>query len=131
MTKRRSLIAVVDDEASVRTTLGRLLRLADYEVAAFGSRRGLSRLACDAASRLRRFSTCTCRGSPGFDVQCAAARRAQSTFPSCSSPRATIVALDQTVPQAGGVTLLRKPFSNDELLAAVGAALSRSCGGAS
>ena len=28
-------IAIVDDEASVRTMLGRLLRLADYEVAAF------------------------------------------------------------------------------------------------
>ncbi len=30
-------VAVVDDEASVRTALGRLLRLADYEVAAFES----------------------------------------------------------------------------------------------
>ena len=29
----RNCIAVVDDEASVRTALGRLLRLADYEVA--------------------------------------------------------------------------------------------------
>jgi CheY-like chemotaxis protein len=28
-------VAVVDDEAPVRTALGRLLRLADYEVAAF------------------------------------------------------------------------------------------------
>jgi FixJ family two-component response regulator len=28
-------IAVVDDEAPVRTMLGRLLRLADYEVAAY------------------------------------------------------------------------------------------------
>jgi FixJ family two-component response regulator len=30
-------VAVVDDEASVRTALGRLLRLADYEVTAFAS----------------------------------------------------------------------------------------------
>ena len=30
-------IAVVDDEASVRTALGRLLRLAQYDVKAFAS----------------------------------------------------------------------------------------------
>ena len=37
MTSCGLYIAVVDDEAPVRTALGRLLRLADYDVAAFGS----------------------------------------------------------------------------------------------
>ena len=37
MTSDGPYVAVVDDEASVRTALGRLLRLADYEVAAFAS----------------------------------------------------------------------------------------------
>ena len=37
MTSDSPYVAVVDDEASVRTALGRLLRLADYHVAAFAS----------------------------------------------------------------------------------------------
>ncbi len=37
MKSAASFIAVVDDEASVRTMPGRLLRLADYEVVGFGS----------------------------------------------------------------------------------------------
>ena len=37
MTSAVRCIAVVDDDPSVRIALGRLLRLADYEVAAFGS----------------------------------------------------------------------------------------------
>jgi FixJ family two-component response regulator len=35
------------------------------------------------------------------------------------------VGLDRSVLEAGGVTLLRKPFSNDALLEAVTAALGR------
>ena len=41
------------------------------------------------------------------------------------------VGLDRAFVEAGGVTLLRKPFSNDALLEAVGAALGRTRWGSS
>ena len=122
MTSAGPYIAVVDDEASVRTALGRLLRLADYEVAAFASRRGVSRVARDAPSRLR-----DSRRAHGRALRLRRARRSYAPR-TCDVPVVFITAsddpaLDRTVAEAGGVTLLRKPFSNDALLEAVGAAL--------
>ena len=121
MTKSGLYIAVVDDEASVRTALGRLLRLADYEVTAFAS--GEDFLASLATHR----PDCAILdvhmpGLSGFDVQarlCAAKSDVPVVFITASDD----LALDQKVHAAGGATLLRKPFSNDALLAAVGAAL--------
>ena len=121
MTKPGPLIAVVDDEASVRTALGRLLRLADYKVADFGS--GEDFLAWLATHR----PDCVILdvhmpGLSGFDVQaklCAAKSDVPVVFITASDD----IALDQKVLAAGGATLLRKPFSNDALLAALGAAL--------
>ena len=121
MTSAGPCIAVVDDEASVRTALRRLLRLADYEVAAFAS--GEDFLASLATQR----PDCAILdihmpGLSGLDVQarlCAARSDVAVVFITASDDRA----LDQKVLAAGGATLLRKPFSNDMLLAAVGAAL--------
>ena len=112
---------MVDDEASVRTALGRLLRLADYEVAAFAS--GEEFLASLATHR----PDCAILdvhmpGLSGFDVQ-ARLRAAKSDVPVVFITASDDLALDQKVLAAGGATLLRKPFSNDALLAAVGAAL--------
>ncbi len=117
-------IAVVDDEASVRTMLGRLLRLADYEVVGFGSGDDF------IASLSKRQPDCVILdvhmpGLTGFDVQsrlCAAHVDIPVVFITASDD----LSLDAKVQQAGGVKLLRKPFSNDELLEAVRAALSRS-----
>ena len=114
---------MVDDEASVRTALGRLLRLADYEVAAFGSGEDF------LASLATRRPDCAILdvhmpGLSGFDVQarlCAAHSDVPVVFITASDD----LALDQKVLAAGAATLLRKPFSNDALLAAVGAALRR------
>jgi len=120
------LVAVVDDEVSVRTALGRLLRLADYEVAAFGSgEEFLSSLA-------KRHPHCVIldvhmTGISGFDVKarlCAAHIDIPVVFITASDE----IALDRAVREAGGARLLRKPFSNDELLDAVGTALrSKAC----
>jgi FixJ family two-component response regulator len=117
----RPLIAVVDDEAGVRTMLRRVLRHADYEVAAFASGEdflaslaahvpgcvvldvhmpGLSGL--EAHSRMR---------SLGFAVP--------AIFITASDDRT----LDHKVLDAKGVALLRKPFPSDRLLEAVDSAL--------
>ena len=121
MTNAGPLIAVVDDEASVRTALGRLLRLADYKVAAFGS--GEDFLASLATHR----PACAILdvhmpGLSGFDVQ-ARLRGARSDIPVVFITASDDLALDEKVAAAGGAKLLRKPFPNDALLAAVGAAL--------
>ena len=122
-------IAVVDDEASVRIMLGRLLRLADYEVAAFDSGDDF------IASLAKRRPDCIILdmhmpGLSGFDVQsrmCATHIDIPVVFITASDD----FALDGKVQQAGGVKLLRKPFSNDELLDAVGAMLQRRSSGMS
>ena len=116
-------IAVVDDEAPVRTMLGRLLRLADYEVAAYGCGDEF------IASLATRRPECVILdvhmpGLSGFDVQsrmCTAGVDIPVVFITASDD----LALDAKVQQVGGVKLLRKPFSNDDLLEAVGAALER------
>jgi FixJ family two-component response regulator len=119
-------IAVVDDEAPVRTMLGRLLRLADYEVAAFGCGDDF------IASLAKRHPDCVILdvhmpGLSGFDVK-ARMSAAHIDIPVVFITASDDLALEGKVQQAGGVKLLRKPFSNDELLDAVGAALQRRLG---
>jgi FixJ family two-component response regulator len=121
VTKSGPHIAVVDDEASVRTALRRLLRLADFEVVAFASGEDF------LASLATRRPDCAILdvhmpGLSGLDVQarlCAAHSDVPVVFITASDDPA----LDQKVLAAGGAALLRKPFSNDALLAAIGAAL--------
>lgn len=106
--------------------LGRLLRLADYEVAAFGCGDDF------IASLAKRHPDCVILdvhmpGLSGFDVRsrmCAEHIDIPVVFITASDD----LALDRKVQQAGGVQLLRKPFSSDELLDAIGAALSRRSG---
>ena len=122
-------IAVVDDEASVRTMLGRLLRLADYEVVAFGCGDDF------IASLASRRPDCVILdvhmpGLSGFDVL-SRMHAAQVDVPTVFITASDDLALDRRVLQAGGVALLRKPFSNDALLDAIDAALRRSQGNAS
>jgi FixJ family two-component response regulator len=125
MTVAVPLIAVVDDEAPVRTALGRLLRLADYEVAAFGS--GEDFLASLAARK----PACVILdvhmpGLSGLAVQ-SRLRAMHIEVPAIYITASDDLELDRSVREAGGARLLRKPFSNDELLAAVGAVLVAAC----
>jgi FixJ family two-component response regulator len=126
VTRTDPCIAVVDDEAPVRTALGRLLRLADYEVAAFASGEEF------LASLTTRRPDCAILdvhmpGASGFDVK-AQLRAAHADVPVVFITASDDLALEQKALEAGGITLLRKPFSNDALLEAVGAALrSRAC----
>ena len=121
MTSDGPYVAVVDDEASVRTALGRLLRLADYEVAAFAS--GDAFLASLAA----RLPACAVidihmDGLSGFETK-ARLTAAHADVPVVFITASDDAALERSVADAGGVTLLRKPFSNDALIEAVDTAL--------
>ena len=115
-------VAVVDDEAPVRTALGRLLRLADYDVAAFGC--GDEFLAAAAARR----PDCVVldvnmHGPPGFDTQWRLAV-VHADLPVVFITASDDPAFEQQARDSGS-ELLRKPFSNDVLLEAVGKALDK------
>jgi two-component system response regulator FixJ len=114
-------VAVVDDEAQVRVALGRLLRLADYEVAGYAS--GEEFLASLAQS----LPDCALLdiNMPGLDgLQVLARLRADRV----ALPVVVITASDDPAVErdallAGGRRVLHKPFDNAELLAAVDDAL--------
>lgn len=113
-------VAVVDDEAPVRTALARLLRLSDYEVTTFAC--GDEFLAALAARR----PDCAVLdvnmpGLSGFDVQARLAA-AHIDLPVVFITAGDEPALDQQARDCGG-ELLRKPFSNDVLLGAISKAL--------
>jgi len=124
-----SYIALVDDEARVRTALIRLLRLADFEVSAFPSGEAF------LASLDARHPDCVILdmrmpGLSGLDVQ-ARLRAARIRIPVVFMTAADDPALEQAAQEAGGAWLLRKPFSDAELLHAIGSALRITPGDAS
>ena len=127
MTSRGPYVAVVDDEASVRTALGRLLRLADYEVAAFASGEAF------LASLATRRPDCAIvdihmDGLSGLETK-ARLCDLHSDVPVVFITASDDVGLDRSVAEADGVALLRKPFTSDALVGAVDAALRRKAPG--
>jgi len=118
-------IAVVDDEAPVRTAVGRLLRLEDYEVAVF---------ACGdeflAALDSRRpdcvVLDINMPGLSGIDVQ-SRLKAAHVELPIVFITASDDPAFEQQASDSGSA-LLRKPFSNETLLQAVGNALEKQSG---
>jgi FixJ family two-component response regulator len=117
------LIAVVDDEAPVRAMLGRVLRLADYEVAAFGSGEEFLN------SLVVRVPACVILdvhmpGLSGFDAA-ARLRSACHEVPIVFITASDDAALDRAATAAGDSVLLRKPFPADSLLTEINAALRR------
>ena len=121
MTQADRWIAVVDDEASVRVALGRLVRLAGFKFAAFASgEEFLSSLA-------ERVPDCVILDVhmprlSGLDVQLRL-HEGNVALPIVFITASDDVALGRTALEAGAVRLLRKPFSNDDLLEAIDAAL--------
>jgi FixJ family two-component response regulator len=111
---------VVDDEAPVRIALGRLLRLADYavDVCASGDEFLASRATSHPACVLLDVHM---PGLTGFDVV-KRMRDARIAIPVVFITASDAREIDQTASQCGA-KLLRKPFSNNVLLAAVEAAL--------
>jgi FixJ family two-component response regulator len=129
VTRANFCVAVVDDEAAVRTALGRLLRLADYEVAAFASGDALfAWLATHVAACV--ILDVHMPGASGFDVH-SRLRAAHVDLPAVFITASDDPALELTAREAGAAALLRKPFSNDSLLDAVDAAIRSKRGDAS
>lgn len=121
MSKANALIAVVDDEPPVRTMLRRALRLADYEVATFGS--GEEFLA--ALPTLQPACIVLDIRMPalsGFDVE-RRMREMNVRPPLILITASDDAAIDRSAAGVCAVRLLRKPFSTDALLAAVREAL--------
>lgn len=122
MGKVNSLVAVVDDEAPVRTMLRRVLRVADYEVVAFAS--GTEFLS-SLASQVPRCVVVDLHmpGLSGFDVQ-RTMIAAGVHIPLVMITASDDASLDAAAAKAGVVCLLRKPFASAALLDAVHAAIT-------
>ena len=121
-------VALVDDEATVRRALGRLLRLTGHEVLSFASGEDF------LDSLDSRVPDCVLLdihmpGLTGLQVQ-ARLRDAGRDLPVVFITGSDAAELARAALDAGGVCLLRKPFSNERLLDAVGAALSHRRGAA-
>ena len=115
------LVAVVDDEVHVRVALGRLLRLADYEVAGHASGEDF------LASLAQRMPDCVLLdvnmpGLSGLQVQ-ARLRAERVALPVVFITASDDPTVERSALEAGGLRVLHKPFGNDELLAAVRFAL--------
>jgi len=114
-------IAVVDDEAPVRTALRRLLRLANYDVETFDG--GAALLAALGRRRLDCvLLDVNLQGLNGFEVL-ARLNEAGWAIPTIFITASDDPDLDDAARRAGAKGLLRKPFSNEALLAAVERAL--------
>jgi len=118
----RLLIAVVDDEESVRRALGRLLRSADHDVRSYASgSEFLSSFPSEIPDCL--ILDVHMPGLTGFDVlarlQAADARLPTIVITGFDDPDA-----EPRARRLGAVEFLRKPFREDELLEAVGRAVS-------
>ena len=114
-------IALVDDEASVRTALGRLLRMADYEVQAYASGEEFLSALGDCVPDCALLDI-HLPGLTGIQVQ----MRLQADhvqLPVVFITASDDPAVDRSALDAGGLRVLRKPFSSQELLACIVSAL--------
>lgn len=114
-------VALVDDEAPVRQALGRLLRLAGYEVLSFASGEEF------LDSLVSRVPDCVLLdihmpGLTGLQVRDRLAA-AQAALPVVFITASEDAALASEVSCGRAIGLLRKPFSRQVLLGAVEAAL--------
>jgi FixJ family two-component response regulator len=120
-------IALLDDEAPVRAALGRVLRLAGYEVLSYASGEEFLAALAECGSPDCAVLDVHLPGLSGIQVQRqlqASQRRMPVVFITASED-ATI---DRDAREAGGLCLLRKPFSSDQLLVSVASALHARAG---
>jgi FixJ family two-component response regulator len=117
----RIRIALVDDEASVRVALGRLLRLADYEVLAYASGEDFLAALGDCRPNCALLDV-HLPGLTGIQVQMRLqADRVQLPVVFITASEDPVVA--RSALDAGGLRVLCKPFSSHELLASIAFAL--------
>ena len=122
-------IALVDDEASVRVAMGRVLRLADYEVLPYAS--GEDFLAALPETR----PDCALLdvhlpGMTGIQVQLRL-RSVHAQLPVVFITASDDPSVERDALSAGGLCLLRKPFTSRDLLACIVSALQQDVTGPS
>jgi len=121
-------VALVDDEAPVRAALGRLLRLADYTVLPFASGEDfLDSLAIQVPDCV--LLDMHMPGLTGLQIQ-TRLRSLGLKLPVVFITASDDAEIERNALDAGGVRVLRKPFSNELLLDAVSEALDRPAGSA-
>ena len=114
------LVAVVDDDVSVRESLPELLRQLGFAASAFASAEAF--LSSDALHRTDcLFLDVTMPGMSGPDLQTELARH--RTIPIIFISANVDQALTARVLANGAAAFLHKPFNDSELLRALGAAL--------
>jgi FixJ family two-component response regulator len=116
-------VAVVDDEMPVRTALGRLLRLARYDVSLFASGEAFLE-SLDTQTPDCVVLDINMPGMSGLDVQ----RRLRSVsiaIPAICITSGDDAAIARDIFDAGAANLLHKPFSNQDLLQALRVAFGR------
>jgi FixJ family two-component response regulator len=110
-------IALVDDESSVRIALGRLLRVANYEVRAYASGEEFLGAIGDEMPDCALLDV-HLPGLSGIEVQ----MRLQISHPQLPVVFITAShdpAIELSAMRAGGLRVLRKPVSGSELLASI------------
>lgn len=114
-------IALVDDEASVRVSMARLLRLADYEVLPYASGEEFLASLADAHPDCALLDV-HLPGMTGIQVQ-HALRSAHAQLPVVFITASEDPAVERDALSAGGICVLRKPFTCNNLLASISSAL--------
>ena len=119
MTQAR--IALVDDEATVRVALGRVLRLADFEVLPYASGEDFLAAVGDARPDCALLDV-HLPGMTGIQVQLAL-RSGQAQLPVVFITASEDPSVERDALNAGGLFVLRKPFTSHNLLACIVSAL--------
>jgi FixJ family two-component response regulator len=123
MNAARPVVYLVDDDASVRAALAKLLRTAGYDVRAYASA-GEFLLDDAAAASGCLLLDLRLRGPSGFDLQDALARR-HCRIPIVFMSAYGDIPASVRAMKAGAVDFITKPVQRGPLLAAIRAALAR------
>ena len=115
-------IGLVDDDAAVRVALGRLLKIAGYEVVSFATGDELL-AACEERVPDCLLLDVHLPGLSGFELL-ERVRANGSNPPTVFLTASEDLSIADRVRDCGGVRLLRKPFSSDSLNDAIAAALA-------
>jgi FixJ family two-component response regulator len=123
MNEASSIVFVVDDDSSVRGAVGRLLKSVGFRVEAFSSAEEFLQHPMPDVPACVILDVCI-PGLDGLDAQHALAERPASP-PVVFITGYGDIPLSVRAMKAGAVDFLPKPFKNQDLLAAVRAALAR------
>ncbi|MFN2566602.1 MAG: response regulator transcription factor [Gemmatimonadaceae bacterium] len=126
MVKTRATIAIVDDDAGVRTALQQLLRSAGFEALAFASAEEFLAAGHDAASDFL-IADVNLPGMSGVGLLKTLAE-AGAQLPALLITGRDDAGTIELIRQAGPVPRLTKPFSDDDLFEVIEEALSEGGG---